>query len=129
MKEAIIDCDQCLSRDSNNLKALLRKGEAHRAINEKHKALEIYAKIISNVDNGNKLAIQQVKAIKDELKDDQTIEEIPREDYDFAKLIRPKKIVPNKAIQLADAIKGQGKDSAPKRSHKIKIKTPLILEI
>lgn len=46
--EAIEDCDECLTLDSTNIKAMLRKCEALLNMNRKNEAYKVYAHVLEN---------------------------------------------------------------------------------
>ncbi|XP_055524806.1 sperm-associated antigen 1 [Wyeomyia smithii] len=116
--EAIADCDSCLKLEPNNLKALLRKGEALFSSRRNREAYQIYCRVLL-LDATNAIAVKRINIIQQQIFDlppvnaHQIIIEDVRndanEENDYAALIKPKKITKDK---LPNAIKLLEKETA-----------------
>ncbi|XP_058125778.1 sperm-associated antigen 1 [Anopheles ziemanni] len=121
-KEAIADCDQCLLREPENVKALLRKGQALKSNNNPREAYKVYCEVL-RLEPSNSIALSSMAELRRQLPDlpppnafRMTIEEVsnspvePKEDeIDFSALVKPKKIIKDR---LPTAIKQLKKDTA-----------------
>uniref|UniRef100_A0A182IXR7 Sperm-associated antigen 1 n=1 Tax=Anopheles atroparvus TaxID=41427 RepID=A0A182IXR7_ANOAO len=120
-KEAIADCDQCLLREPENVKALLRKAQALKLSDSRREAYKVYCDVL-RLEPTNTIALNGTADLRRQLPDlppanafRMAIEEVrngPAEpeddDFDFSALVKPKKIVKDK---LPTAIKQLKKDT------------------
>ncbi|XP_035790094.1 sperm-associated antigen 1-like [Anopheles albimanus] len=112
-KEAIADCDQCLSREPGNVKALLRKGQALLASDNRREAYRVFCGALK-LEPGNKVALSNTAQLRNQLPDlpppnavRMTIEEVSSStasagEIDFGALIKPKRLIKDR---LPDALK------------------------
>uniref|UniRef100_A0A182NV72 Fatty acyl-CoA reductase C-terminal domain-containing protein n=1 Tax=Anopheles dirus TaxID=7168 RepID=A0A182NV72_9DIPT len=108
--EAIADCDQCLAREPENLKALLRKAQALTSNDKRREAYKVYCDVL-RLEPTNTVALSNSASLRRQLADlpppnafRMTIEEVSNAEaeIDFSALVRPKKIVKDR---LPDAIR------------------------
>lgn len=130
INEAIEDLDRCLSLDSQNTKALLRKADIlHNRLQKTNEALIIYEEIqrMSRDEETIKFATDQLKKLEivvgrstrkniEYEPEKVLVEGFKKEikDQDYAKLILPKKITPSKSQQLVESFKDINKRQALK---------------
>ncbi|XP_038104725.1 sperm-associated antigen 1 [Culex quinquefasciatus] len=116
-KEAIADCDECLKFEPENIKALLRKGQALCSDDKRREAYQTYSQVLL-LDPANKLALNAIADLRRQLPDlpppnsfQLPIEEVGgcSSSDDFADLIKPKKLVKDK---LPDAVKALQTETA-----------------
>ncbi|XP_050095558.1 sperm-associated antigen 1 [Anopheles aquasalis] len=118
-KEAIADCDQCLSREPENVKALLRKGQALLASDNRREAYRVFCVALKH-DPSNKVALSNTAQLRNQLPDlpppnaiRMTIEEVSSsssssssntlaDEIDFSALIKPKRLIKDR---LPEALK------------------------
>ncbi|XP_058065786.1 sperm-associated antigen 1 [Anopheles bellator] len=122
-KEAIADCDQCLSREPQNLKALLRKAQALVSNDNRREAYRVYGEVL-RLEPANKVALSSASQLRAQLPDlpppnavRMAIEEVgssteqqdSTDDIDFRALVKPKKIIKDR---LPEALKQLKADTA-----------------
>uniref|UniRef100_A0A182P9V4 Sperm-associated antigen 1 n=1 Tax=Anopheles epiroticus TaxID=199890 RepID=A0A182P9V4_9DIPT len=123
--EAIADCNECLTLEPENVKALLRKAQALFSSGKRREAYKAYCDVL-RLEPANAIALTNTTSLRRELPDlpppnavRLSIEEVGNAvtEIDFSELIRPKKIIKDK---LPDAIKQLKKDSADLIRHHTK---------
>ncbi|XP_052873268.1 sperm-associated antigen 1 [Anopheles cruzii] len=120
-KEAIADCDECLSREPANIKALLRKAQALVSNDNRREAYRVYGEVL-RLEPANKVALSNTSQLRAQLPDlpppnavRMAIEEVgsaqqdSADDIDFRALVKPKKIIKDR---LPEALKQLKADTA-----------------